>query len=77
MDEEEYYIAGQYVSKERREKMERLNAALLEVSQVLSAHNITLPEVYQEYVYRLRRSRVIPVYRRQSTIEDESGEEGS
>lgn len=69
----ESYVVGQFVSHERKEKVKRINSALMEILPLLEKHEVTLPDLYREYVHQVRNHRVV-VYGHSSS-EEHNGEE--
>jgi len=52
----EPYVAGKFVSTEGKERLERLRAAFDEVAEVLKKYDLSIPDLYREYVFRARGS---------------------
>lgn len=51
------YVAGKFVSCEGQERLERLRAAFDEVGDVLKKYDLSIPDLYREYVFRARGSK--------------------
>lgn len=52
----EPYVAGKFVSSEGKERLDRLRAAFEEVGEVLEKYDLSIPDLYREYVFRARGS---------------------
>ena len=52
----EPYVARKFVSSESKERLERLRAAFDEVGEVLEKYDLSIPDLYREYVFRARGS---------------------
>ncbi len=55
----ELYISGKFVSSERKKRIEEISAAFAEVAEVLQNYDVTIADLYREYVYRVRGPRVM------------------
>lgn len=49
-------VTGKFISSEVQERLERLMAAYAEVGEVLERYELTVPDIYREYVFRARGS---------------------